>query len=133
MIHDTGHTTSEHTSTILLSSRSNPAALKACAKLSESLLPTNGTFSLNDTKHLIEYIALDGEASANQEFWVASEARANDCTAVSTTGLKKVNCNKELPVFCSNSAPNRISNQTDMSKEWQVKVTSDNFTFTGYA
>lgn len=129
-----GHTTAAHTSTILLSSRSNSAAITACSKLSESLLLTNGTFFSSDTNHLIQFLALNGDASPTQKYWVRStdSTSKNICTAVSTKGLSSMDCDVSLPVFCSNSAPNKISGQTDLSPEFQVQVSSGNMTFTGY-
>lgn len=129
-----GRTTAEHTSTILLSSRTNSAATTACSKLSESLLTTNGTFFSSDTKHLIQYLALNGGAAPSQNYWVSSTDSTSKraCTAVSTKGLSSVDCDQSLPAFCSNSAPNKISGQTDLSPEFQVQVSSGNITFTGY-
>lgn len=126
-----GHTTTEHISTILLSSRSHTSALSTCSKLSESLLPINGPFFASDTKHLVDFLALETGVSSFPKYWVASDSTTG-CTAVSAEGLSRVNCEEKLPTFCSNSAPHRISNQTDLSEEFQVTATSGNLTFTGY-
>ena len=73
----------------------------------------------DDSKHLIEYIALDGEALVKQKFRVAmaSVAQSGQCTAISESGLKEVDCEQAPPAFYSNSAPNRILAETDLSEE----------------
>ncbi|KAF8195298.1 cholinesterase [Mycena galopus ATCC 62051] len=126
-------TTGEHDSSILLSARVHADALSACAKLSDSLAPTNGTFFHSDIESILSYVALETGASASQKYWIggSTSAQTQLCPTVSSSGLSSTSCADRLPVLCANSAPNRISNQTDLSPTWQVQVNSGALSVTG--
>lgn len=133
--HLTGHTTANHTSTIVISSQTHDEAVSACSQLSEGLLSTNGEFFTSDIKSLMQFIELEDEVSATLSFWVnapSTSSSTKGCTTISLQGISQENCDEHLPAFCSNSAPNRISNDTDLSPQFQVQVTSGDLTFTGY-
>ncbi|KAF7374109.1 Cholinesterase [Mycena sanguinolenta] len=127
------HTTAEHESSILLSAHTHAEALVACAKLNEGLTPTNGTFFQSDIKNTLAYVALETGASPTQKYWINGPTLTHNqlCASVSTSGLSSTACTEELPVLCANSAPNKLSNQTDLSPAWQVQVTSENLSITG--
>ncbi|KAK7055714.1 cholinesterase [Favolaschia claudopus] len=127
------HTTAEHESSILLSSRSHSDALSACAKLNEGLAPTNGTFFQSDIQRLLAFISLETEASPSQKYWIGGGASVHGqtCPAVSKSGLSTAACSEILPVLCTNSAPNKVSGETDLSPTWQVQVNSGKLSVTG--
>ncbi|KAJ7717239.1 cholinesterase [Mycena maculata] len=127
------HTTAEHTSSILISSRTHSDALASCAKLGEDLTPTNGTFFESDTEKILAYVSLQTGASHTQKYWVGGSTSAHSqlCPAVSTSGLSTAACAESLPALCANSAPNRVSNETDLSPTWQVEVNSGDLSVTG--
>ncbi|KAJ7675199.1 cholinesterase [Mycena rosella] len=128
------HTTSEHDSSILLSARTHADAFSGCTKLGEGLAPTNNTFFGSDISKILAYVALETGASGIQKYWVggASSAHGELCPAVSASGLSTAACASTLPVLCANSAPNKISGQTDLSPTWQVQVNSGALAVTGY-
>lgn len=115
-----GPTASAHESTILLKPQTHSQALAACSRLSEGLLQTNGTYFESDIKNLIQYREYLG-TSLLENYWVASSS-SETCQAVSVLGVHTVSCDEIFPAFCSNSAPNRISGQTDLSPQYQVQV-----------
>ncbi|KAJ6494586.1 cholinesterase, partial [Mycena sanguinolenta] len=127
------NTTAEHESSILLSAHTHAGALVACAKLNEGLAPTNGTFFQSDVKNILAYVALETGASPSQKYWIDGPTSTHGqlCPAVSMSGLSSTACTEELPVLCANSAPNKLSNQTDLSLTWQVQITSGNLSITG--
>ncbi|KAF9070262.1 cholinesterase [Rhodocollybia butyracea] len=126
------HTTADHTSTILISARTHKEAVTACSVLSEDLLSTTGEFFTSDIQNLIQFIELDDDTPVSQSFWVNAPSKSSaECTAISLKGISQVNCGQSLPAFCSNSAPNRISNNTDLGPQFQVQVKSGDLTFTG--
>ncbi|KAJ7500289.1 cholinesterase [Mycena galericulata] len=127
------HTTAEHTSSILISSRTHTDAVSSCTKLGESLTPTNGTFFDSDIKELLAFVSLQTGASPLQKYWVGSSDSAEGqlCPVATTFGLSKASCTESLPALCANSAPNRVSGQTDLSPTWQVQVESGEFSVTG--
>ncbi|KAJ7082382.1 cholinesterase [Mycena belliarum] len=127
------HTTAEHDSSILLSARSHAQAVAGCAKLGESLAPTNGTFFASDVAHILKYVALETGASDAQNYWVsgASSGHGEFCATVSTSGLSTARCASALPALCANSAPNKVSGQTDLGAAWQVQVNSGPLAITG--
>ncbi|KAJ7215764.1 Alpha/Beta hydrolase protein [Mycena haematopus] len=127
------HTTAEHQSSILLSARTHADAFVACAKLNEDLAPTNSTFFHPDMENTLAYVALTNGASPTQKYWIGGSTSAHGqlCPAVSKSGLSSTACTEKLPVFCANSAPNRFSNQTDLSPKWQIQITSGEVSVTG--
>ncbi|KAJ7472586.1 cholinesterase [Mycena latifolia] len=127
------HTTAEHDSSILLSSRTHVGAVSGCAMLGEGLALTNGTFFASDIAKILEYVCLETGASDSQQYWVggSSSAQGKLCPAVSTSGLATVTCASKLPALCANSAPNKVSGQTDLSPTWQVQVNSRTLAITG--
>ncbi|CAK5266547.1 unnamed protein product [Mycena citricolor] len=122
-------TTSEHDSFILLSPRTHTQASTACAQLNENLTPTNGTFFSSDVPALLSYTAYSQKKSKTQKYWVAGSSAS--CTTISPAGLQTTPCSQKLPVLCKNSAPNRISGQTDLSSTWQVNVKAGDLSVTG--
>ncbi|KAJ6468228.1 cholinesterase [Mycena sanguinolenta] len=127
-------TTAEHNSSILLGAQTYSEALSACGKLNEALVPTNGTFFHSDIQNILAYVSLETGASPSQKYWVGGGSITADslsCPSVSESGLSSTSCADKLPVLCGNSAPNRISNQTDLSPTWQVQVNSGNLAVTG--
>ncbi|KAJ7767292.1 cholinesterase [Mycena metata] len=127
------HTTGEHDSSLLLGPQTHSGALTACTKLNEGLAPTNGTFFHSDIANTLAYVSLDTGASLSQKYWVggSSSSHSQSCPAVSASGLSTAACDEKLPVLCANSAPNKVSNQTDLSPTWQVKVNSGALSVTG--
>ncbi|KAJ7111819.1 cholinesterase [Mycena epipterygia] len=127
------HTTAEHTSSILVSARSHSDALSACAKLNEDLAPTNGTFFDSDIATILDYVALETGTSRTQKYWVGGSTSAHSelCPAVSASGLSTAACAENFPALCANSAPNKVSGQTDLSSTWQVQVESGRLSITG--
>ncbi|KAJ7463346.1 cholinesterase [Mycena latifolia] len=131
------HTTGEHTSSILVSARTHAEALTACEKLGEGLAPTNGTFFRSDIAKSLAYVALETAletgAPRTQNYWVddSSSAHSQSCSVVSASGLSVAPCAQQLPALCANSAPNKMSNETDLSPRWQVQVQSGEFSITG--
>ncbi|KAJ7253556.1 cholinesterase [Mycena rebaudengoi] len=126
------HTTAAHPSFLLVSARSHADALSSCAKLSESLAATNGTFFRSDIEKILAYIALDSGRSRTQKYWIGgSPSQHGQCTAISISGLITAPCTEKLPAICANSAPHRISGQTDLSSAWQIRVASQKLSFTG--
>ncbi|KAJ7082383.1 Carboxylesterase family-domain-containing protein [Mycena belliarum] len=97
-------------------------AVAGCAKLGESLAPTNGTFFASDIAHILKYVALETGASDAQNYWVASSGHGELCATVSTSGLSTARCANALPALCANSAPNKVSGQTDLSAAWQRRT-----------
>ncbi|KAJ6496123.1 Alpha/Beta hydrolase protein [Mycena sanguinolenta] len=70
-------------------------------------------------------------ASFSQKYWVgggSTSAHSQLCPSVSESGLSSALCTDNLPVLCANSAPNGISNQTDLSLTWQDR-TRDHLSF----
>ncbi|KAJ7455127.1 cholinesterase [Mycena latifolia] len=127
------HTTAEHDSSILLSARTHADAVSGCANLGEGLAPTNGTFFASDIAKVLAYVSLETGTSKSQKYWVggSSSAHGELCPAVSTSGLSTAACASKLPALCANSAPNKVSGQTDLSPTWQVQVNSRKFAITG--
>ncbi|KAH7929551.1 alpha/beta-hydrolase [Leucogyrophana mollusca] len=120
----------DHNGTILLSKPSmNTEALASCGQLYETLLPTNGTYFQSDITDLLRYLAFEG-AAPSQQYWVDSSS-ATECQAISSEGIQTVNCDEQLPAFCSQSAPYRPNTDTDMSTQYQVQVSSGNLTVLG--
>ncbi|KAJ7767306.1 Alpha/Beta hydrolase protein [Mycena metata] len=99
----------------------------------DCLAPTNGTFFHSDIANTLAYVSLDTGASLSQKYWVggSSSSHSQTCPVVSASGLSTAACDEKLPVLCSNSAPNKISNQTDLKPTWQVKVDSGALSVTG--
>ncbi|KAJ7613233.1 cholinesterase [Roridomyces roridus] len=126
-------TTSEHDTTILISARSHADALASCAKIGEDLTPTNGTFFKSDIQDTLAYLSFQSDASRTQRYWVGGSSTHNNglCPVVSTSGISTAACTENLPAFCANSAPNRVSNQTDLSEKWRVTVQSEDLSITG--
>ncbi|KAJ7433577.1 cholinesterase [Mycena galericulata] len=127
------HTTEEHTSSILISSRTHADAVSSCAKLGEGLTPTNGTFFDSDIKETLAFVSIQTGASPLQKYWVGSSGSAEShlCPVATTSGLSTALCTENLPALCSNSAPNRVSGETDLSPTWQVQVDSGGLSITG--
>ncbi|KAJ7679377.1 cholinesterase [Mycena polygramma] len=127
------HTTAEHDSSILFSERTHSQAVSACAKINEGLAPTNGSSFHSDIAKTLAYVSLANGASHSQKYWIGGSTSAHSqlCPAVSTSGLSTAVCTEELPVLCANSAPNKISGQTDLSPTWQVQVNSGKLSVTG--
>ncbi|KAJ7852811.1 cholinesterase [Mycena olivaceomarginata] len=127
------HTTAEHESLILLSAHTHNEALSACARLNEGLTPTNGTFFHSDIERTLAYVSLETGASPLQKYWTGGSTSAQNqlCPAVAKSGLSTAPCAEKLPVLCANSAPNKISNETDLSPTWQVEVNSGKLSVTG--
>jgi hypothetical protein len=123
----------EHGSLILLSPHIHTDAISACAKLNENLAPTNGTFFRSDIAKVLTYVSLETGASHSQNYWIGGSTSVHSqlCPAVSTSGLSMAACAEKLPVLCANSAPNKISGQTDLSPTWQVQVNSGKLAVTG--
>ncbi|KAJ6526421.1 cholinesterase [Mycena capillaripes] len=123
----------EHDSSILLGAHTHADALSACSKLNEGLALTNGTFFHSDIAQTLAYVSLETGASHSQKYWIggSSSAHSQLCPAVSTSGLSTAACEEKLPVLCANSAPNKISGQTDLSPTWQVQVNSGKLSVTG--
>ncbi|KAJ7157555.1 cholinesterase [Mycena crocata] len=127
------HTTAKHSSSILISARTHSAALTACAKLNEELAPTNGTFFGDDIVKTLAYVSLETGAAHTQKYWIegATWAHGQLCPVVGISGLSTAACGESLPALCANSAPNKISGQTDLSPAFQVRVQSGNLSITG--
>ncbi|KAF7375369.1 Cholinesterase [Mycena sanguinolenta] len=127
-------TAAEHDSSILLGAQTYNEALSVCGRLNEALAPTNGTFFHSDIQNILAYVALGNGTSPSQKYWVgggSTSTHSQLCPSVSESGLSSTSCADKLPVLCANSAPNRISNQTDLSLTWQVQVNSGNLAVTG--
>ncbi|KAJ6577036.1 cholinesterase [Mycena vulgaris] len=127
------HTTVDHASSILLSARTHADAVSGCAKLGEGLVPTNGTFFRSDMAKILGYVSLETGTSHIQKYWVGGSPSAQSelCPVVSTAGLSTAACATRLPALCANSAPNKVSGETDLSPTWQVQVKSGNLSITG--
>ncbi|KAK7036178.1 cholinesterase [Favolaschia claudopus] len=128
------HTTAKHDSWILLSSsHTHTESMTACAKLHEALAPTNGTFFHSDIIDILKYVAFETGMSRSQRYWVSGSSSAQNalCSTISISGFSSAKCTEKLPTLCANSAPHRISNQTDLSPAWQVQVESGRLVFTG--
>ncbi|KAF7359731.1 Cholinesterase [Mycena venus] len=108
-------------------------AVSACSKLNEGLAATNGSFFHRDITQLLTYLSLEAGASNSQKYWLSgsNSLRGQLCPAVSTSGLSTAACNETLPVLCANSAPQKISGQTDLSPTWQVQVDSGKLSIIG--
>ncbi|KAJ7648115.1 cholinesterase [Roridomyces roridus] len=114
------------------SARTHAEALASCAKIGENLTSTNGTFFKSDIQNTLAYLAFQSDASPTQKYWVGGPSTRNGlCPIVSTSGISTAACTDKLPAFCANSAPNRVSNQTDLSEQWQVTVESEELSVTG--
>ncbi|KAF7313860.1 Cholinesterase [Mycena chlorophos] len=127
-----GPLASEHQSSILLGAQTHANAVASCAKLNEQLAPTNGSFFSADISQLLTYVSLETGNANSQKYWIGGSAKNNEeCPAVTVHGLSTASCNTKLPTLCANSAPNKVSGQTDLSATWQVQASSGKFTFTG--
>ena len=124
-----GPTAQDHNGTIVINMPStNAQAVASCGQLYETLLPTNGTYFESDMNNLLRYLALD-TFCPSQMYWVQSSSA--ECFAISLDGIQTVSCSESLPAFCSQSAPYRPNNRTDMSAQYQVEVSSGNITVLG--
>ncbi|KAF7303809.1 Cholinesterase [Mycena indigotica] len=121
-------TVAEHESSILLSPHTHSDALAACAKLNEGLTPINGSFFTADISKLLTYASLETGNPLSQHYWVDG---SRQCTAISVAGRSALPCATKLPTLCANSAPNKVSGQTDLSPTWQVQVNAGKLTATG--
>ncbi|KAJ7054109.1 cholinesterase [Mycena amicta] len=125
-------TVAAHQSAVLLREQTHADALIACAKLNEGLTQTNGSFFSSDISKLLSYVSLETGNPQSQQYWVSGSAGHNqECPAISLSGDSLVACTTKLPTLCANSAPYKVSNQTDLSPTWQVQVTSGKFAITG--
>ncbi|KAF7324697.1 Cholinesterase [Mycena kentingensis (nom. inval.)] len=121
-------TVAQHPSTILLGAHTHFDAVTACAKLNEALTPTNNALFGSDIAKLLSYVSFETGNAHSQKYWVGGSER---CLAWSSTGLSPAPCSQKLPALCANSAPYKVSNQTDLSPTWQVQVNSGKFAITG--
>ncbi|KAF9531081.1 cholinesterase [Crepidotus variabilis] len=124
-------TISNHNASILLNSQlSNRDAVSACSKLNEGLLSTTGNNTLSDLQVLTRYLEYDKQVAGDQKFWVAS--KLNGCQTFSfEKGVQAASCSSKLPALCSQSAPYKVSSQTDPSPVYQVQVQSKKATYVG--
>ncbi|KAF9234816.1 Alpha/Beta hydrolase protein [Melanogaster broomeanus] len=123
-------TAQDHNGTILVSKPgTNVQAIASCEQLSETLLPTNGTYFKADMSYLLRYLAFETFDPA-QKYWLHS-ASSTECHAISLAGISPVGCVEEFPAFCSQSAPYRPNTETDMNTQYHVEVSSGNLTVLG--
>ncbi|KAK6193953.1 hypothetical protein LQW54_011954 [Pestalotiopsis sp. IQ-011] len=108
------------------------AAISSCAQLSESIWDLSAQFDagLNTS---ISGLLFDGDITKDQLFWISSDQDADDCQGINTSGhAQRVDCESELPVLCTQSAPVSNSSYSDTSAKWQITHPVANSTFTGY-
>ena len=67
-------------------------------------------------------------------YWVANRQGNNDsCRAINPQGkLSDLDCKREAPALCTQSAPVSTSNVADNSTRWWVQQTASKVQFTGY-
>lgn len=73
-------------------------------------------------------------ASDGQFYWV-SKAKSCDstCRAVDANGkVHRLECNKKLPILCTQTAPLSSSSESDSSAKWQVQQLVGKTLLTGY-
>ncbi|KAI0382879.1 alpha/beta-hydrolase [Hypomontagnella monticulosa] len=114
---------------LLLEARSLKDARSACEAVGEQLWSAKlGTKSIQSS---LDYLKYTGSDLSTLQFWVASGSQAVEAVNINGSVLNTQSSAK-LPVLCTNSAP--FSNETsqDTSKKWQVTVTSNNESLTGF-
>ena len=115
---------------LLNSNMSHQAALAACNELHESLVHPDFLGSSFDlTAGLTQQI--NGRLkTATESYWIASTQGLCQVTdAYGTT--RSVDCDEQLPVLCTQSAPFSNISYFDSSISWQTKVETGVQTITG--
>ncbi|KAF9234807.1 Alpha/Beta hydrolase protein [Melanogaster broomeanus] len=112
-------TAQDHNGTILVSKPgTNVQAIASCEQLSETLLPTNGTYFKADMSYLLRYLAFETFDPA-QKYWLRF-GFFDRVLCNFLGGISPVGCVEELPAFCSQSAPYRPNTETDMNTQYHV-------------
>ncbi|KAJ2933338.1 hypothetical protein H1R20_g3769, partial [Candolleomyces eurysporus] len=127
-------TAGDHHGAILLSTPvSNADAIKACAGINETLLPTDGVYFRDDIKNLLNYAAQTQSTSKERLLWVKTPSDTSEgCSAISVEGkIQKARCSSRLQPLCSQSAPYRRNTATDPNPAYQVQVKSKALTIVG--
>lgn len=114
---------------LLGTSSSHEDAAAACEALGEELWsPANATASIQSG---LDYLVLEGRATARSQFWVASGGGGR--RAISASGqVSAVDADLRLPALCTQSAPLATSSRTDSGSQWQVSARSNNEDLIGW-
>ena len=94
----------------------------------ESFLPANGTYFESDMRDLLRYLAFHMFYLLQMHLVHSSSA---ECSALSLAGIQIASRWESLLAFCSQTAPYRPNTETDMSAQYQVKVSSGDITVFG--
>ncbi|KAI0841602.1 alpha/beta-hydrolase [Hypoxylon sp. FL0890] len=114
---------------LLLEARSLEDASEACEAVGEQLWSPE--LKISNIQSSLNYLKLIASDLSSSQFWIASKNRSTQ--AIDMDGrISPAKPDAKLPVICTQSAP--FSNETsqDTSERWQVKVTSNNETLTGF-
>ncbi len=110
------------------------AASISCQLLGETpWRPENGSFT-TALQHALSYRRFQGLAPAGQQYWVGKQQVEDDgCRAIDALGnVTGVDCQRELPMLCSQSAPVSNSSAADTSDAWRVVQAVNGTLMTGY-
>ncbi|EIN11150.1 alpha/beta-hydrolase [Punctularia strigosozonata HHB-11173 SS5] len=126
-------TAPDHSGAILLEPRNNRAAVSSCEALGETLLVPNGTFFKSDVNSLLSYLNFEGLFPTSQEFWIATKSGGGSCQTISKgADIRDTSCERVLPALCSQSAPFRPSGDQDKDPRFELTISAQDLTVTGY-
>ncbi len=105
--------------------------MSGCQALGEQLwAPELQTASIQPN---LDYLVYQKKAQASSLFWIASQASKNDSRAIDASGRVSVtDARLELAALCTQSAPYSNATAADTGAKWQVSVSSNNETLTGF-
>ncbi|KAF2201540.1 alpha/beta-hydrolase [Delitschia confertaspora ATCC 74209] len=107
------------------------SASSACSLLHENTWPgdTTSTFDLT----FLRFLNYGKDVKDDARSYRISSKPSGKCKAMTAKGkIREVDCQKALPVLCSNFAGLGRENWSDTAERWRVGVVSQEQTFVGY-
>ncbi|GJJ08793.1 hypothetical protein Clacol_003012 [Clathrus columnatus] len=127
-----------HASTILLESMTFDEAASKCASLNENLVNIDAAPKFSqDLTSLLSYLDYRDTYPPGQAFWIGNQ-NSREPKIVQLINGKLIQSSilfghlVKLPALCSQSAPFRPASDSDKNPDWQVTVSSNSKTFTGF-
>ncbi|ETS76853.1 hypothetical protein PFICI_10727 [Pestalotiopsis fici W106-1] len=105
----------------------------SCAQLSETIWsPDSAHFNAGLDNSILRQVYV-GNIAKDQLFWVARNQNDGNCQGIDTNGhAHSLDCESQLPVLCTQSAPVSNSSHSDTAVKWQITHNVAGSTFTGY-